>query len=165
MKDAAGDRRHAEHVEEPRRYLGTLEALWSGATRQVEDVFAIGGQMREGAGVVLQVEEVRRGMVVPRALRGGAPDAHDAIGIGVGKRPKQDAVDDTEDRAVRADPERQRRDGDDGEAGILDQDSNRVAQIGPERIESSSQRGPPVARLRPSAFPEYSNICVVRSIG
>ena len=39
-------------------------------------------------------------------------DLHDAIGVGIRQRAKQHAVHDTEDRDVRADPERERRQND-----------------------------------------------------
>ena len=59
-------------------------------------------------------------------------DAHEAVGIRIGKRPQQHAVDDAEDRAIGADAERQRQHHHYCEAGILAQHAPRVAQVAPE---------------------------------
>ena len=46
------------------------------------------------------------------------------------QRLEQERVDHAEDGGVRADPERERQDGDDGEAGMLDELAKAVTDVG-----------------------------------
>ena len=55
--------------------------------------------------------------------------ANEAIRLRIRQRPQKHAVHDAEDRAGGADPERQREDGDDREAGRLSELPNRVTRI------------------------------------
>ena len=64
---------------------------------------------------------------VPRAQL--APDQHEPLGVDVRQRPQQDRVHHAENRRARADAERDRRDSDRREAGILPQHSGGVAEI------------------------------------
>ena len=63
----------------------------------------------------------------PVAVHLKQPD--DPIGIRVGKRPQQHAVDDAEDRRGGADAEAEREDGDEGEALGPDEHADAVAQV------------------------------------
>ena len=56
-----------------------------------------------------------------RLVRVGLGDDHDPIRFRIGQRLEQDRVDHAENRGVRADPERERENGDEGEAGRLQQ--------------------------------------------
>ena len=62
-------------------------------------------------------------------------DGDKALGIGVGKRAQQHAVDDAEDGGVGADAERESEYGDDGESRRFSQHSQRVAKIAEEILE------------------------------
>ena len=57
------------------------------------------------------------------------PDEHQPIGVGVRQRLEQGLVNEAEDGGVRANPERQRQDGDDGEDGLLPERPKRVADV------------------------------------
>src|SRR5215471_18933062 len=46
-------------------------------------------------------------------------ERHDPFGLAIGQRSQQDAIDDTEDRSVRADPQAERENGYQSEGGIL----------------------------------------------
>ena len=92
----------------------------------------VGGH--RGKGVILrpQIAKIRKGMdlfVLARMLRRGGPDHREAIRVWKRKRAQQDGVDDTEDRAIRADPEGEREHGNEGEAGRLDELAKSVAEI------------------------------------
>ena len=58
-------------------------------------------------------------------------DVDDAFGVRKRKRTKENAVDQAEDGGVRADSERERNNGDGGEAGIFEKHSPGVPQIAP----------------------------------
>ena len=71
---------------------------------------------RSGAApVVHDLAVANPGLVERRPL---APDHHGAIWLGPRQRAEQHGVDDAEDRGVRADSQREREDGDGGEAGM-----------------------------------------------
>src|SRR3954468_23120838 len=63
----------------------------------------------------------------------------DAIGALVREWPQHDAVDDAEHGGVEADAERQREDGDSGEAGRAPQRARRVADASGEVIHADSR--------------------------
>ena len=92
----------------------------------------VGGH--RGKGVILrpQIAKIRKGMdrfVLARMLRRGRPDHREAIRVWKRKRAQQDSVDDTEDRAVRADPEGESEHGNESEAGRLNELAKSVAEI------------------------------------
>jgi hypothetical protein len=65
-------------------------------------------------------------------------DQHQPGGIAVGERTEEHAIGEREDRRVDADPEREREDGDEGEAAIAPQQAERVAEIAREGFERGS---------------------------
>ena len=67
--------------------------------------------------------------VLARMLRRGRPDHREAIRVWKWKRAQQNSVDHAEDRAVRADPERESEYGNEGEAGRLAELAKSVAEI------------------------------------
>ena len=87
--------------------------------------------------VVLLVEDEhvrrQRELVVAEARRGTA-NRDEAIGVGVGERLQQHAVDDAEDRGDGAEAERQRERGDDQETRLFQQQAASVADIVNERV-------------------------------
>jgi hypothetical protein len=96
-----------------------------------------GNQRRERRALGAPVEIVLGGHDVARTAGGLLPDLDDLIGIAVGKRFEQDAVDEAENRAGRADAERQRRDCHQREARIAPQAAPAVSQILQEFIHTT----------------------------
>ena len=99
---------------------------------------------RERLAPLLVVAEVARGHDRER-LRANAevdPETGDAAGIAVGKRTKQHAVDDAEDRGRGADTQRQGQGGDDGEAGAPRERPPRVTDVLDERAHRSAYSRP-----------------------
>ena len=94
----------------------------------------------EGLSVVRVGQEDGVGEVglVDAADRVDDPD--ERVGIGIGQRFDEHAVDDAEDRRGGADAERERQDGRGGEAGLLPQHARRVAKVLPEIGEQKSAR-------------------------
>ena len=79
------------------------------------------------------------------------PDHHEPFGVSIRQGAQQHRVDDTEDGAVRADPQGQSDHGDGGEAGVFPERPQAVAQVAPE----SSQKIPPLRRpLRDRLAPD-----------
>ena len=66
-----------------------------------------------------------------------------APGVAVRQRLEQHAVDDAEDRAVGANAERERDDGDGREPGRPAQDANRVDEVLPQLADVRTARHPP----------------------
>jgi hypothetical protein len=77
---------------------------------------------------------IRAHVELVAARRVGAENHDEPRRIGEGERPQQHSVDDTEDRAVGADAERERADRDRGEARVPAQRAERVDEILLERI-------------------------------
>ena len=86
--------------------------------------------------LIAPVREVgeRGGHLKPPALRDGLPHLHQSAGLLERKRAEQQRIDHAEDGAVGADAERERDDGDQREAGILQQRAQAVAQVLPECV-------------------------------
>ncbi len=63
------------------------------------------------------------------AVRGEFLNRHDAICLSIRKRTQQDAVDDAEDGRARADADCERDHHNRGEAGVLQQTANAVADV------------------------------------
>ena len=62
-------------------------------------------------------------------ILGISPNHDELIGIRKRQRPEQHGIDDTKDGAVRSDAEGKREDGDDGEAGCLEQHPEGVFKV------------------------------------
>ena len=63
------------------------------------------------------------------------PDGDQPVGIGVGERPQEDAVDDGEDRAGGGDAQRERRDHRRGGGGVAAEHARGVPRVGDEVLE------------------------------
>ena len=89
------------------------------------------GNAFEEIGAVAIVEQLRRGHAdVDRAERGEiGRHADEPFGLRKGKRPQDDRVDHREDRAGRADTEREREQRHDGESRLLAEAADRKPDI------------------------------------
>src|SRR2546421_8549747 len=90
------------------------------------------------------VQEIRAGYrngVVE--ARSGACNGDELLRMNIGQRLQKHAIDDAEDRGVRADAQRERHNGHQGKAGIFTQHARGVAQVLEEFIEP--KRAPLVA--------------------
>ncbi len=65
------------------------------------------------------------------------PESHDAIGVFVWQGPQQNGVDHAENRAIRADAQRQREHRHRGETGVLSQHSHAIPDVLPQRSHFS----------------------------
>ncbi len=152
-------RRPAQDPEEPGRDLRALDPLGLDAGRGQAQVGAgEGGHAGERTALRPPVREVgRRGGEAREAGRGVAVDQQrQAVGVRIGQRPQQDAVDDAEDRRVGADPQGQGDEGGGGQrrgAGEAPEGDPQVFEQGLHRRVSSS---PPNARAR-ARFQEGAN--------
>src|SRR5262245_7239687 len=63
------------------------------------------------------------------------PNHHQSVRLAIRRRLEQNGIDHTENSRVRADAERQRQHGDEGEAGALHQRSRAVAQVLNQRLD------------------------------
>ena len=82
----------------------------------------VSGERAESVILRPQIQVVRVGMdlsIFSRMLWCGRPDHRQAIRIWKRQRAQEDGIDDTEDRAVRADPEGERDNGDKVKPGDL----------------------------------------------
>ena len=115
----------AHYVEKLRASFYAMQTGRSFVAGQRERLIAIDRDTREGAILVAEIEEVRIGQRAEIRLvflaRVGHADGDELIGLRKWKRFQQDRVDDAEDGGVRADPQREGEDRDDGERGVLDE--------------------------------------------
>ena len=125
----AKNRLHSQQREEAGRHHLDRHAFRLSGSNEVERVGAVGGKMRKRTVAARPVEKVRIRRRVPR-LVGGAPiDGDQPIRCRIGQRIEQDTVDHRKDRGVDADAERERGDGDQGEAAVLAQTPHRVLHV------------------------------------
>ncbi len=137
----AVQRRHAEHVEvaggDDR--AGDAHRVVAGR-RHGDGVFAVTRECRQRPLSSGYVHEVAGRVVALRRLGATAPDLDYRLGVRVWQRPQEDAVDDAEDGGVGADAKREREDRHDGEAGVLDERPDRVANVVHHRCFSAIPR-------------------------
>ena len=127
----ASRRRDAEHVEVVAGHQLTLHALGLVSGAQVEGVHRRDRQAGHHRipGAIVQVVGIR-GVAQIVLVRVLPADVHQAVGLGdAGERPQQQRVHEAEDRRVRADPERQRRDGDQRERRVLEQHAESEPEV------------------------------------
>ena len=74
-------------------------------------------------------------------LRIGFPGHHQTVRIVIGKRTKENGVDDGKNRGVRADAEGESENGDGGEAGAALQHAKRVAKIAGGHVQPADDVG------------------------
>ena len=89
----------------------------------------LSGHGVEDGVVPLPVEEVQGRDAVAVAARRFFEDADDPVGIPIGQRPEQNAIDETENRGVRADAQCERENRDGGESRTPGQGSPAVARV------------------------------------
>ena len=128
---AAEDRLDAEDAEEVRRDHAGVDAIGLAALQQVE-IHLVEFDQRLELGRLVAVGEVfldRHAGVGAADERRRLADQHQPIAVGVGQRLQEHAVDDAEDRGVRADPEPERQDREQREAAVLEQRAHAEAQV------------------------------------
>ena len=128
-KATAEHRRDFQEVEEIPRDGGGDDAFGAVAACEGRGAAGEGGDPGERGRLFAPVEKGRRRDRESAVLRHDLEQANEAIRLRIRQRPQKHAVHDAEDRAGGADPESQREDGDDREAGGLSELSNRVARI------------------------------------
>ena len=142
-KAAPVRRRDAQRLEEVGGRDDAGDPLHLAAVRaEVEERLRVGRHALEGLALACRVAVVRRrhDVAVLADARDAVPHDHQAIGFAVRQRPQQHRVDDAEDGRVDADAERQRRDGDEGEAGLAQQRADAVAEVEGHRGKTSTTR-------------------------
>ena len=131
---AAKDRLDAEHVEEFPAHLLSTHALRSLFVDQRDGAVAINRHARKAAVLFPKIGEVRKAQRVEPGRRYGlgqidAADGDEFLRRREWQRLQEHRVDHAEDGGVRADPEREREHGDDGERGMLDELAQAVADV------------------------------------
>src|SRR5262245_54146743 len=138
------ERRHVQRLEELGRYASRVDAAWPVRCRQIRLRDRKPSNVREGTRAPLQLEKFRRRdpellEPLPRKL---ARHVDELFGMRVRERLKNDGVDDREDRRVRPDAERQRRDNDERKARRAHERTERVPKVLHERhVRSLDGRG------------------------
>jgi hypothetical protein len=128
----------AEHLEQTRGDGRDGNPFgWTGSIdeRRCRDETDGGVQIAERRGTA-EVDEVERGDRISIALRRRicTPDHHEPVGVRIGERLEQDALDHREDGGVRADAQRERGDGGRRKRGAAPQDARRIPQIRQQRF-------------------------------
>ncbi len=141
---ATDDRLLAERLENAGGDLPAVHALRLArraagpCARAQDEVLAVVADERlEHLVLVAHVLEVRHREAHLGHLLGPLGEEDQAIGLGVRERAQQDRVDHAEDRGVGADPQCERRDRDEREAGRLPQRADREADVAPELFHGS----------------------------
>src|SRR4029453_8488038 len=112
--ECGGCAKNVEEVGRDERALDTHGPALGRGYRQ--GIISISGEPEKRVIVTLKVEEVgwrQRALDLWGARR---PVRYDLRRLRVGERPQENSIDDAEDRGVGADAQREREDGDDGEA-------------------------------------------------
>jgi hypothetical protein len=155
---AAQQRSHAEHFEIPRRGPCRDEPLGLPHAGEVRVPLLTGGKRGEDAQALAYV--AIRGRREGRFLRSLAVDVVDGdqpVWREVRQRPQQHPVDDREERGVGADAEREGGDHDQGEAGVVQQPAERVAEVASHGLVPFGAGNLALgARDRPSLVPGMS---------
>ena len=128
-EDTAAIGGNAERLEQRRRSGHGVHAFGRIALAQVDRVRPIRANLGVRPRPLAQLEVLRRRdpeLVEPEAGE-LARDHHELAGLRVGERFEDDAVDDAEDRAIGADAQRERQDGEECEARRSRQASHGVA--------------------------------------
>jgi hypothetical protein len=128
---AAYRRAHAQHIEEIPRNARRGKLLRIAQAGQVEVL--VGERREPGKRAVLFAQEcrARKRKRLDRSRRIGLRriDQHQPLGMRVRQRPQQQRVGHAENRRVRADAQRQRDDGHQGEARALREHPDGVAEV------------------------------------
>ena len=124
-------RMRAEHLEEVRRHQSAGGAMRLAAAEHVEGPVAELNELIDRLRLAAIIGDLREREARVLDAGGGLhlPQVHDAIGVRIRQRPQQHAVDDAEDRGVRADAEPQRQDESDRKPGQLRQVADSNAKV------------------------------------
>jgi len=121
----------SQQWEEPGRHPRARDVLRLLDARQLEFPVLVRGQPLErpsGPPESLEIRSRERHLR-HRQLRDPFEHHDEPSRVPIGKRSEEHAVDDAEDGGVRADPERQRQDHDEGETGRLGERPDGVAEV------------------------------------
>ena len=118
-----------EDVEEWRGDVGAVDQLRIAGAGEVRRARCDRRGAREDAALRRDVDEVRRRVGHRQASVAAVEQLDEAARLPVGQRPQQHAVDDGEDRRIRADAERQRQRGDGREAGLTAEHARGVPDV------------------------------------
>ena len=147
---------HGSHVENPkqrrgRRRRGHLDRRRVVTGQVGSATEGVRANLREHLVPVAQLPVFRLGEPVARdaGLLELPPDVDERRRVLVRQRPEQHGVDGGEDRRVRANPERERQNGDDGEAAPAQEGAQREADV----LEQCVHGGRAQANVVPAAEP------------
>ena len=129
---ASLDGRRAQCVEEIRRHRRAADALRLVAAEQIEVGAGVRRQPRQARRLSAIVDDLPHRQPRPRLARRRVPEEHQLVRLPVRQRFEDDALDDAEDRGVRADAEREREHGQRGESGAADEEAPAVTNVLPE---------------------------------
>src|SRR5204862_7393803 len=122
-EDAPEERRQAESAEKVFGNANAVDVLRLAAARHGEAGKRSRGEFSEALLLIAPGLKARPGNVraIEAAFRERTPDADKLFRMRVGERPEKERVDRGDEDRVRADAERERADGDDGEPGLAKQ--------------------------------------------
>jgi hypothetical protein len=124
-------------VEEARRSPKGFDALWFGEWRlscaadQCSSTTLRDGELGERSILVLHIDELpgRRPILRDVDSRSPEPQHCQSVGLRIRERLEQERVDYAEDRGVRSNSDRERRDDDKGQAGASFERAKRVSDV------------------------------------
>jgi hypothetical protein len=136
---AAPERRNAEQGEHVGRHVVGLNALGPIPARQVCAPIGVDRDVFERSCLLLEVSDIRRGEAEANGVLLAVPPEHErnAIGLVIRQRLQHQHVHEAEDRRVRPDAERERRDCRDGESRRATQQPEAIAEILDQRAHES----------------------------
>src|SRR5262245_15289458 len=149
---------HTQRREEVRGHMQTSQSLRLATARQVKAAPAIYTDMFKDFLLRTPVGEVGIGNQHYPEIWPVLAHPNQSLGYRVRQRAQQHGIHYTEDRRVRADAERQRGDGNQGEAGLLHQHSRAVAQVLPQGLHNFSS----LCSYRSRAFPALRRFTLSR---
>ena len=124
-------RLNAKQIEEIGRNTAPIETFGFTVPSEIKTALRHRGHPREDAVLALPIEKISRRRRVLREPEMGllVPHHHELVRVLERQRAQQDGIDHAEDRGVRSDPERERGDRHNREAGVLGQRPQTVADI------------------------------------
>ena len=131
IENAAKERLHAEGSEKILRYPDAVEIFRFTATGQGESGIRLGGKLGKTLLSIAPGGVTRPGNVraIKAAFRERTPDADELFRLRIGKWTEEQGVDRGEQHRVRADPEGERDDRENGEPGLAQQLAKSVAEV------------------------------------
>jgi len=135
-RPADGGRR-PERCEEVGRHQRGADALGLGRARQVCGAAGVGRHLFQARCFPVVTSDLRRGEPRRLALRGVAPDQHDAVGLAVRQGAQHHRFDEREDQRVRTDAERERQRSEQRETGCGEEGARGEPQIECQTLDST----------------------------